>query len=66
MRTIEQKREAAREKINLARERVESAILNSLPAYIVNARRNTLAVACSDLAMLEGFIMLEGNDNASI
>ena len=66
MRTIEQKREAAREKINLARERVDSAILNSLPAYIVNARRNILAVACSDLAMLEGFIMLEGKDNASI
>ena len=66
MRTLEQKREAAREKINLARERVDSAILNSLPAYIVNARRNILAVACSDLAMLEGFIMLEGKDNASI
>ena len=66
MRTIEQKREAAREKINLARERVDSAVANSLPAYIVRARRNTLAVACSDLAMLEGFIMLEGIDNASI
>ena len=66
MRTLEQKREAAREKINKARERVDSAVANSLPAYVVNARRNTLAVACSDLAMLEGFIMLEGNDNASI
>ena len=66
MRTITEKREAAREKIKLARERVDQAIANSLPAYIVNARRNTLAVACSDLAMLEGFIMLEGNDNAGI
>ena len=66
MRTLEQKREAAREKINLAREKVEQAIANCLPAYIVRARRNALAVACSDLAMLEGFIMLEGNDHAGI
>ena len=66
MRTIEQKREAAREKINLARQKVDEAIVNCLPAYIVRSRRNALAVACSDLAMLEGFIMLEGNDHAGI
>ena len=64
MRTIEQKRKAAQDKIDLARERVDSAIVNSLPAYIVRSRRNALAVACSDLAMLEGFIMLEGNNDA--
>ena len=60
MRTITEKRKAAQDKIDLARERVDSAVANSLPAYIVRSRRNTLAVVCSDLAMLEGFIMLEG------
>ena len=59
MRTIEQKREAAREKINLARQKVDEAIANSLPAYIVRSRRNILAVACSDAAMLEALITLE-------
>lgn len=59
MRTIEQKREAAQQKIKDAAQRVDDAIKNSLPSYVVRSRRNTLAVACSDAAMLEAFIMLD-------
>ena len=59
MRSIESKREAARYKINQARQKVDDAIANCLPAYIVRSRRNALAVACSDAAMLEAFIKLE-------
>ena len=59
MRSIEAKREAARYRIELARLKVEFAITNCLPAYIVRSRRNALAVACSDAAMLEAFIKLE-------
>lgn len=59
MRAIEQKRESAQQKINDAAERVQLAIDQNLPAYIVRSRRNALAVARSDAAMLEAFIQLE-------
>lgn len=58
MRTIQEKRQAAQDKINLAAQRVDDAIKNSLPSYVVRSRRNALAVACSDAAMLEAFIKL--------
>jgi len=57
MRTIEQKRESAQQKINDAAKRVQLAIDQNLPAYIVRSRRNALAVACSDAALLEAFII---------
>ena len=59
MRSVEAKREAAQYRINQAQQKVDDAIVNSLPAYIVRSRRNALAVACSDAAMLEAFIKLE-------
>ena len=59
MRTIEERRKAAQDKINQARARVEQALADGLPGYIVRSRRNSLAVACSDAAMLEAFITLE-------
>lgn len=57
--TIEQKREALQEKINLAAARVNQALADNLAPYIVRARRNTLCVAYSDLAMLEAFVIIE-------
>lgn len=57
MRTIEQKRESAQQKINDAAKRVQLAIDQGLAPYIVRSRRNALAVARSDAAMLEAFIM---------
>jgi hypothetical protein len=56
---MQSKIESARVKVESARQRVEEAIINSLPAYNVSSRRNTLAVACSDLAMAEAFKILE-------
>lgn len=56
---MQSKIEAARAKVELARQRVDDAINNCLPAYIVRSRRNALAVACSDLAMTEAFKILE-------
>jgi hypothetical protein len=56
---MQSKIEAARAKVEAARQRVEEAIINCLPAYIVRSRRNTLVVACSDLAMAEAFNVLE-------
>lgn len=59
MRTIQQKREAVQARIDQAAKRVEEAIAQGFPAYIIRSRRNSLAVACSDSAMLEAFITLE-------
>lgn len=59
MRTIEQKRKAINDRIAYAEKRINDAIAEKLPAYIVRSRRNALAVACSDSAMLEGMIKLE-------
>lgn len=56
---MQSKIESARAKVELARQRIEDAIINSLPAYIVRSRRNALAIACSDLAMTEAFKILE-------
>lgn len=59
MRTITEKREAVQYRIEQAAKRIDDAIAEGLPGYIVRSRRNALAVAQSDAAMLEAFIMLE-------
>lgn len=59
MRTIEQKRKAIKDRITYAENRINDAIAENLPAYIIKSRRNALAVACSDSAMLEAMIKLE-------
>ena len=55
----EAKRVALQDKIAQAGARIDQAIADNMPAYIVRARRNVLAVAHSDLAMLEAFEKLE-------
>ena len=57
MRTIQEKREAAQARIDQAAKRIEDGLAEGLPAYIIRSRRNSLAVACSDAAMLEAFII---------
>lgn len=59
MRTIEEKRAAAAAKIEAAAQRVAEAIAAGAPGYIVRSRRNSLAVAQSDAALLEALIKLE-------
>ena len=57
MRTIQEKREAAQARIDQAIKRVQDGIAEGLPYWIIKARRNSVAVATSDAAMLEAFIM---------
>ena len=56
---IKAKREAVQARIDQAAKRVEEAIAQGFPAYIIRSRRNSLAVACSDAALLEALIKLE-------
>lgn len=54
---IKQKRAAIQARIDQAAKRIDEAIAQGLPGYIIRSRRNSLAVACSDSAMLEAFII---------
>lgn len=57
--TIEQRIDALKEKVTQAAARVDQAIADNQPAYIVRSRRNALCVAYSDLAMAQAFAILE-------